>query len=155
VLRRILVLVIALVLVSCKDGTPNAPHDSAGSVAKEKVAADTRAKAAVAEPQKSANDPCASIQLDPAHAALFSIDKASGDEDSCSLVIQSKKPITHLALDWANYDKDGVKLGQHIDVIRGLEAGDKAKLTLQLDDGTAKIVSKVRPNPGDRRGASD
>ncbi len=127
---------------------------AAQALAAAQAAAQARASAAAQAPAVPAAEdpptapsgagPCSSIQLSPVHAAIFSIVSASGGDDSCEIIIQAKRPIPRLSLDWVNYDKDGVKVGQHIDIIRGLGAGEKAKETLRLSDGTVKIVSKPR-----------
>jgi hypothetical protein len=158
-------------IAACTAAIGDDPNSVSGKAAADKIAsikakekAEADANAAVAQqrparaapapppaapvaddtPAPPASGPCSSIQLAPLHASIFSIVSASGGADSCELIIQTKRPIPRFAFDWVLYDKDGVKLGQKIELLRGLGAGEKAKLSIQLDDGTVKIVSKPR-----------
>ena len=88
---------------------------------------------------------CNAIQLDPSHAAAFSIDKAVATNAlTCEVTVQAKTLINSLHFTWTFFDKDGVKLGQAYPRIENLAVGDKQKLTFTMDEGTAKVVSKPR-----------
>jgi hypothetical protein len=156
-MKRGMAASMLLVLSACK---PSSSTDGANGSAPTATATATTATATaaaappvvpVAVPQAdqpsptAGTGPCSSIQLGPAQAGLFSIESASYDGRRCQLVVQAKRPIPQqVAFDWIDYDKDGVKLGNHVEILKGLDTGDKQKLSLRPEDGTAKITTKSR-----------
>jgi hypothetical protein len=165
-------VVAAALLLACKDkAEPDARQASQGATADAGANGDDKADpedkavldrtAARAARQRAKGDQgaqaqaalatvCSSIQLDPVHAAMFSIEKASPSvsdpvNHACDVIIQAKQPITQLSLDWVYYDKDGVKLGDSTGYLKDLAAGDKQKMTFATRSADAvKIVSKPR-----------
>jgi hypothetical protein len=91
-----------------------------------------------------AASPCTSIELDPAHQASFSILRSSRSGKKCSLVIEAKQPIVYLAFNWVQYDTEGIKLGDRVEIVKDLGTGDKAKLDIRLEGGATRIVSQTR-----------
>ncbi len=99
--------------------------------------------------------PCGAITLDPAHEAMFSIDKVTKDHDECNVVIEAKTAIKLLVFDWKYLDKEGVKVGSDSETLKGLAAGDKAKLTISPDEGASRIVSTPRGKAASNEGDDD
>ena len=168
-------VVAAVLLLACKDkAEPDARQVSQGATAAtasagasgddkadpdDKAALDRTARRAArqgakaeqgAQAQAALAAVCNSIQLDPVHAAMFSIEKASPSvsdpvNHACDVIIQAKQPINGLRFQWVYYDKDGVKLGDSSKYLKDLAAGDKQKMTFATRSADAvKIVSKPR-----------
>ena len=88
---------------------------------------------------------CSSIELHPTHEVAFSVASSSVNEyDFCVLVLEAKQAIPRLAFNWVQYDADGVKLNDGIEILKDLAVGDKVKVEFSTEDGVAKIVSAPR-----------